>query len=146
MTIGPANNRILLVDDDDAVRTVIAEILGEAGYDVRQAAGPNEALCVPSAIAAPHFLITDVDLGAPMNGFDVAAEAHRRWPGVQVVLISGLPVGHTGQVLDPRDRYLQKPFAGARLLQAIEERVDTAVPGQFVPTAHVAHEQSLTFS
>jgi DNA-binding response OmpR family regulator len=129
-TIGVANMRILLVEDDYSVRTVIAEVLSDAGYDVREAAGPKEALCVPGAIEAPDVLVTDVDLGAPMNGFDIAVEAHRRWPTVQVILISGLPADHTGQTLDSRDRYLQKPFSGTRLLRAIGELVGTTMPAR----------------
>jgi DNA-binding response OmpR family regulator len=61
------------------------------------------------------ILITDIDLGSALNGFDVAAAARRRWPVVGIILISGLPDNHTGQVLDPRDRYLQQPFSGNEL-------------------------------
>jgi hypothetical protein len=53
-------------------------------------------------------VITDINLGATLNGYDAAAAAHDRWPSVHVVLISGLPVDHTRH-LYPRDRYLQKP-------------------------------------
>jgi hypothetical protein len=56
-----------------------------------------------------------------MNGFDVAIAAHNRWPLVGVILIRGLPADHTGQRLDQRDRYLQKPLIYTRLLRTIEE-------------------------
>jgi two-component SAPR family response regulator len=71
-------------------------------------------------------VITDVDLGSTLNGFDVAAVAHERWPSVHVVLISGLPADHTGQRLDPRDRYLQKPLSSKRLLRTINELAKAA--------------------
>ena len=68
---------------------------------------------------APSLMITDVDLGSNINGFDVAAIAHRRWPTVRIILISGQPPNHTGQALDPRDEFLQKPFSQGKLLQTV---------------------------
>jgi two-component SAPR family response regulator len=49
-----------------------------------------------------------------------------RWPSVRIILISGLPAGHTGQPFDPRDRYLQKPFTYTRLLRTIEKLAKAA--------------------
>jgi hypothetical protein len=46
-------------------------------------------------------------------GFDIADVAYRLWLAVSVLLISGMPDGHAGQIFDPRDQYLQKPFAAA---------------------------------
>jgi YesN/AraC family two-component response regulator len=71
-------------------------------------------------------VITDIDLSSLLNGFDVAAGAHLLWPTAQVILISGLPVNHTGRALGPRDHYLQKPFSCTHLLEAIADVVDKA--------------------
>lgn len=115
--------RILLVDDDELVRAVLAETLSDAGHDVIEAADPLEAFALPAVAGPPSVVITDINLGAALNGLDVAAVAHRKWPDVRVMLISGLPANHTGQEPDPRDSYLQKPFSGHRLLRAIKELV-----------------------
>jgi DNA-binding response OmpR family regulator len=80
-------------------------------------------LCLCDANDPPNILITDIDLGATLSGFDVAAVARRRWPMVGIILISGLPANHTGQALDPRDRYLQKPFYVSELLVMIDALV-----------------------
>jgi len=117
--------RILLVEDNELVRMVLGEVLSDAGHEVVEAAGPDEALSFPARNGAPELLITDVDLGAKLNGFDMAAHAHRCWPCVGVLLISGLPPNHTGQTLDPRDRYLQKPFSRTQLLHTVEELKST---------------------
>jgi two-component SAPR family response regulator len=66
-------------------------------------------------------VITDIDLGSTLNGFDVASSARQLWPDVQVILISGLLANHTAQTLDPRDCYIQKPFTGDHLLGTIEQ-------------------------
>jgi two-component system, response regulator PdtaR len=110
---------ILLVDDDDLVRTVLAEALSDAGYEVVDTGDPLEALGLPEGLGPPDVLITDIDLGSDLNGIDVASKARGLWPDVRIILISGLSADHTGQSRDPRDRYIQKPFSGARLLGEI---------------------------
>ena len=118
--------KILLVDDDDLVRAAIEDVLRDAGFEVVATGNPHEALGLPDAIGPPGVVITDIDLSSLLNGFDVAAGAHLLWPTAQVILISGLPVNHTGQALGPRDHYLQKPFSCTHLLGAIAEVVNKA--------------------
>ena len=109
------------MDDDELLRSMITEVLSDAGFEVTDVAGPEEALDFPAGADSPGVLITDIDLGSTLNGFDVAAAARRRWPGIRIILISGLPADRNGQKLDPRDTFLQKPFSGEHLLQAISE-------------------------
>jgi len=111
--------KILLLDDDALVRDAITELLCDAGFEVRDAADPKEALELFAGVEAPGLLITDIDLGSRLSGLDVAAIVHQRWPTVRIILISWQASSHTGQPLDPRDRFLQKPFSQGELLQAI---------------------------
>jgi two-component SAPR family response regulator len=113
--------RVLLVDDDELVRFTLTEMLSDAGHEVMETGDPHHALDPPEAFSPPDVLITDIDLRSGLNGFDVASNARRRWPEVRIILISGLPADHTGQSLDPRDRYLRKPLTGDRLLGTIEQ-------------------------
>jgi CheY-like chemotaxis protein len=113
--------KVLLVDDDELVRLVIAEILRDAGYEVIETGDPLDALGLPEALGLPDVLITDIDLHSKLNGFDVAADARRLWPEVRIILISGGTAGHKRQSLGPRDLYMQKPFSNERLLGAVEK-------------------------
>ena len=115
--------RILLVEDDELVRAVLAETLSEAGHDVTEASDPQEALSLLGVLGPSGVVISDIDLGAEQTGLDVAAAAHRMWPDVQVMLISGRPANQAGREPDLRDRFLQMPFSGPRLLRAVEELV-----------------------
>jgi CheY-like chemotaxis protein len=119
--------RILLVDDDEPARLVLADLLRDAGYEVVETANPREALGLLGCAGPPGLVITDIDLHSPLNGFDVAAVAHRQWSTVRVILISGLSADHTGQALDPRDRYLQKPFSQTVLIGAIKQLMNGAL-------------------
>jgi CheY-like chemotaxis protein len=118
--------KILLVEDDELVRVVLAEALSDGGHEVVEATGPQDALDLADDMGPPNIVITDIDLGSTMNGFDIATHAHRLWPLVHVILISGLPRDHTGQALDPRDRYIQKPLSAPMLFGAIEALADPA--------------------
>ena len=117
---------ILLVDDDEFVRAVLAEILNDAGHKVVETGDPVDALGLPEALGPPDVLITDIDLRSELNGFEVASYAHHLWPKVQIILISGLSPDHTGQSLDPRDRFIQKPLSSHRLLGAIAQLANEA--------------------
>ncbi len=118
--------KVMLVEDDELVRATLVDCLEDAGLQVAEFADPEKALSPPATVDPPDVVITDVDLGAKLNGFDVAAAAHDRWPSIHVLLISGLPADHTGQRLDARDRYLQKPLSGRRLLRTIDELAKAA--------------------
>ena len=113
---------ILLVEDDEPSRTAISTILEGVGYDVVATDDPHEALGSPDT---PAVLITDVDLGSTINGFDVAQNAHRLWPEVRVIVISALEENHS-EHLDTRDRYIEKPFSGRLLLRAVDEVANSA--------------------
>ena len=113
--------KVMLVEDDELVR----DSLEDAGLHVAEFSDPEKALS-PETADPPDVVITDVDLGSRLNGFDVAAAVHDRWPSVHVLLISGLPADHTGQRLDPRDRFLQKPLSSRRLLRTIDELAKAA--------------------
>jgi CheY-like chemotaxis protein len=117
---------VLLVDDDDLVRAVLADMLSDAGYEVMATGDPLDALGLPEAIGPPDVLITDIDLRSELNGFEVASYAHHLWPKVRIILISGRYGDHASQSLDPRDRYIQKPFSSDRLLGAIEQLANEA--------------------
>ena len=88
--------KVLLVDDDELVRTVLVEILDDAGHDVVDTGDPLDALGLPDALGPPDVLITDIDLRSDLNGFEVASYARHLWPKVRIILISGLPAHRYG--------------------------------------------------
>jgi DNA-binding response OmpR family regulator len=120
------STRIMVIDDDELLRAALVEWLWDAGFHVLDFADPRDALCSSDRANPPEVLITDIDLGTPQNGFQVAAIAHELWPAVLVIVISAMPSDEARRHLDPRDRYLRKPFSGAAMLHAIEQL--TSVP------------------
>jgi signal transduction histidine kinase/DNA-binding response OmpR family regulator len=83
----PTAARILLVDDEEAVRAVYEETLTEAGHQVEAVSSGEEAL---SMFEKGKFdlVITDLSMDG-LSGFDVSREVKKKDPAVPVVLLSG---------------------------------------------------------
>jgi CheY-like chemotaxis protein len=92
--------RILLVDDEPAVRAIVAELLELDGHTVAQAESGPGALALLSGDEVFDLVLADV--GMPrMNGWALAREIKVRFPGTRVGLVTGY--GETGPG-DPRER------------------------------------------
>jgi signal transduction histidine kinase/CheY-like chemotaxis protein len=111
---------ILLVEDEELVRTLACEILEGAGYDVLMAADSHEAVDLSAAHPGEiHLLLTDLVLPG-MSGVDLrrAIQAHR--PEIRTLLVSGYDNG----LLGPEEHalpFLQKPFDRSLLLERVNE-------------------------
>ncbi len=109
-----AQHSILVVEDEDVVRDVVATMLRESGYAVTEAAGPREGLELARETAF-HALLTDLVM-PEMSGVDLAAAVREERPDVRVLYMSGYPANNEVDA----SSLIQKPFAGAELLARLE--------------------------
>jgi len=108
----PVPARLLLVEDDAAVRQTTAAALEQAGYDVAVAACGEAALELLRDGPPPHLLIVDLGLGlGGMGGAQVVAEALRIVPSLPVLIATG--AGEQAVALGYP--VLAKPFRAADL-------------------------------
>ena len=110
-----APQSVLLVEDDDDVREATADLLAEMGHAVRAVASAHEALAVLDDTIT--IVLSDVDLGGPMNGAQLSREIAEQHRGVPCLLMSGLPydVLSTRFHLAEPALLLGKPFSRAQL-------------------------------
>jgi CheY-like chemotaxis protein len=123
--------RLLLVDDDEAVRGVIARILSRAGHEVTVASDAQEALRAVEEIGSRlELLITDVVMPG-MSGVELSRELRRRYPELKVLLFSGYPGRDSASVgAAERDvEYLAKPVAPRELLERIDHLLASTSSG-----------------
>jgi DNA-binding NtrC family response regulator len=122
--------RILVIDDQKDVRSVIAIVLRVNRYEVIEAANAAEGL---KAFEAAEFdaAIVDVFLEDAI-GFDVIAKMRARVPDLPVVAVSGMvSLDLAPQVAEcPNVACLKKPFRPNELIQAIAEAQAAARPSQ----------------
>jgi DNA-binding response OmpR family regulator len=101
---------VLLVEDEPEVAEVTCEALTEAGFHVTVAMD-DKAACQTLAREARSFaaMITDINLGAGVTGFDIARLARQLNRGIKVVYISGQGP-HLGQFSVSGALMVDKPF------------------------------------
>ena len=112
---------ILLVEDEKALRLVLSETLGEAGYTLISTSSPIEAVALARAHPGRiHVLLTDVIM-PEMNGRALAERIRSLRPDVTVLFMSGYTDDVLGAVLDPSVQFIQKPFFREVLLRRLRD-------------------------
>src|SRR5580698_6841146 len=81
---------LLLVEDDEAVLSIVEDALREGGFEPKVASNGSEAIeILASQTSVLRGLITDIDLGAGPDGWTVARRGRELIPTLPVVYMSG---------------------------------------------------------
>lgn len=126
----PGSATILLVEDEDLVRSFSTDALRDAGYTVIEAATGADALRSLRETPQIALIFTDVVLRGSINGRELAEEAERIRPGLPVLFTTGYTkdaIVHEGR-LDEGLNFIGKPFTPAALTAKIEELLDLHLP------------------
>ena len=118
--------RVLVVDDEEAVRTLLQRVLEDAGYDAITAAGGEEALGKMSML---DIGVVFLDIRMPgMSGIEVLGKLSVDWPDTCVIIATAVVDTHTAvkaMKMGAYD-YITKPFNRddvlLKLRRAIEKR------------------------
>ena len=129
--------RVLIVDDDQGLRTVLAAALGDEGFTVAQAGDGAAGLRAFESDGA-DLIILDI-LMPEMDGLEVCRRIRRK-SAVPIVLLSsrGDEVDRVTGLETGADDYVTKPFSTRELvarIRAVERRVAAAPPPRAVPGA-----------
>jgi PAS domain S-box-containing protein len=114
---------VLVVEDEDGVRSLITTLLARNGYTVLEASNGEDALDLCQHRSAPvHLLITDLVLPR-MNGRELSERVAERCSGIRTLFMSGYTDDATLKdgVLENRAAFLQKPFSMETLLHKVRE-------------------------
>ena len=124
-----AGHRVLLVDDDAAVRSMMTQGLERKGFEVVGADCVTEAL---RRIADETFdvLISDLHMPNPGDGFTVVSAMRHSQPSVLTMLVSGYPDVQSAMaaILLEADEIVVKPFEIGRFTELLQERVVNRKP------------------
>ncbi len=122
---GAPARRVLVIDDDDAIRQLVVDLLTDAGYRVEQARGGHDALD-RIRMAAPDLILLD-KLMAEGDG-TMFAEAYAKMPGGHAPIV-GLCAARDGEEWASAigaAAYVVKPFDIEHLLAVVAEHVAAA--------------------
>ncbi|ABS65090.1 PAS/PAC sensor hybrid histidine kinase [Parvibaculum lavamentivorans DS-1] len=121
---------ILVAEDDEAVRTVVVEMLNDLGYRVLTARDAASALTVLESGVPVDLLFTDVVMPGPLKSTDLARKARERLPSIGVLFTSGYTensIVHGGR-LDPGVDLLSKPYTREALARKLRQVLDGKEP------------------
>jgi DNA-binding NtrC family response regulator len=107
---------ILVVDDDDPVRVMLARLLRTQGYLVLHAANAADARAILEQ-QQPDLVITDIVMPGE-SGIELRRNIASRWPRLPVILISGYSAEGPAEFASrtPNTTFVQKPFAADQFL------------------------------
>ena len=121
----PRKETILVVEDNDAVRSFTSDTLRDFGFNVIEAVDASEALKILDRNRNVDLLFTDIGLPG-LNGRELAATVQRRYPKVRLLFTSGYaqmpsPTTSTSVMEIP---LLSKPFTRAQLYERISQSLE----------------------
>jgi CheY-like chemotaxis protein len=119
---------VLVVEDEDAVRSLICKVLRKHGYMVLEAAnGPAALRQLEDHQGSVDLVITDMVMPG-MSGTELAARIRCTWPELHFLYISGYTEDELVRrgVADGRVLLLEKPFSPGGLIRRIREAMECA--------------------
>jgi CheY-like chemotaxis protein len=120
------NETILVVEDEDSVRSMATRLLKKLGYEVIESASSQDAYFLCQNLEEPVDLVI-TDLIMPyMNGDEFAEKLRTIWPAVKVLYMSGYAPGVLANqtAIRPDVPYLQKPFRLVTMGTKVRELLD----------------------
>ena len=122
---GTGRPRILVVEDDSAVRGACGETLRELGYEVLEAPDAMEAFRLIADHGGIDLLLTDLGLPGGVSGRALAAAARNVDPAMRVLFITGYASGDLNE--RSGDALLAKPFSPTQLARQVRRMLGTEV-------------------
>jgi DNA-binding response OmpR family regulator len=120
---------ILVVEDDQLLQGLIEESLTDAGFaTVLASSGENAVELLLASEGKYRALVTDINLGSGIDGWDVARHAREIDHDFPVVYMSGKDAGDWASKGVPNSIMLVKPFAPAQLITAVSQLLNMGTP------------------
>ncbi|MET4482801.1 response regulator [Bradyrhizobium sp. F1.13.3] len=124
---------VLVVEDDEAVQALVADMLNEGGVEPATARTGEEAFTLLKGRQTRYSaLITDINLLGRFNGWEVARAAREVDPNFPVVYMTGAGADEWAILGVPNSVLLRKPFAPAQIVTAVSQLLNvgsTQPPG-----------------
>jgi CheY-like chemotaxis protein len=121
------HRNVLIVEDDLLVRMAGVDVLEAAGFRVIDATSADEAIAILESVDEVELLFTDVDMPGSMNGLELAALVHERWPNVRLLITSGHHEMTDAQLPDD-GRFVPKPYSSITIVNQIADLLGDEAP------------------
>jgi CheY-like chemotaxis protein len=118
----PRKASILLVEDQEEIRLLLAQSLEECGHEVATSCTAREAIEMLGQSARVDVLVTDITLPGGMTGLDLVRQVRTQIPDLKILTISGNVTEEAIRATGlERVAFLAKPFRPSDLTRAVAE-------------------------
>jgi CheY-like chemotaxis protein len=111
---------ILVVEDETLIRWGAVKMAEEAGYEVLDAAGADEAIQILESRNDISLIFTDIHMPGSMDGLNLARAVRNRWPPIKIIVTSGREIP-TKSDLPAGALFLPKPYSEVSIGTALRE-------------------------
>jgi len=120
---------ILVVEDDQLIRTVVEETLDGGGFQPAIAASGEEAVTLLKNHKGKYrALVTDINLLGRIDGWEIAKRAREIDPAFPIIYMTGAAAEQYASHGVPNSILLTKPFAPAQLVTAVSNLLNESSP------------------
>lgn len=113
---------VLVVEDDHLIQSIVEEALADAGYQIAIAPSAEQAMDLLLASEKNiRALVTDINLGHALSGWEIAQHAREINPDLPVVYMTGDSADEWASRGVPQSILVAKPFAPAQLVTAVSQ-------------------------
>jgi DNA-binding response OmpR family regulator len=120
---------ILVLEDDEAVQSIVEEMLSEGGFEADMVASGEDAVSLLNKNKGKYrALLTDIKVRGKMDGWEVAQHAREIEPDFPIVYMSGDSAADWTSKGVPNSIMLAKPFAPAQLVTAVATLLNNSTP------------------
>ena len=120
---------ILVIEDDQAIQTIVDEALTEGGFEPAIAASGEEAVTLlKGGLTKYRALVTDINLRGRMDCWEVAKRAREIDPEFPIIYMTGASADEYASRGVPNSILLTKPFAPAQLVTAVSQLLNSGTP------------------
>ena len=111
---------IVLVVEDDPLQMIMAgDIVEDAGFEALFANTADKAVTLLESRDDIGIVFTDVNMPRSMDGLQLAAIVHERWPPIGILVVSG-DTPREATALPQRSHFLNKPYAPDRVIRGLK--------------------------
>lgn len=83
------SNKVLVVEDETVIRLSAVALVEDLGFEVFEAENADEAIAILEANPGIRVVFTDIQMAGSMDGLQLVAYAHDRWPPLKFIIVSG---------------------------------------------------------
>lgn len=118
MIVSVSSPVVLIVEDEAMIRMGATALVEGLGFEFFEASSADEAISLLEQHPQITMVFTDIQMAGSMGGLELAAYAHRRWPPLKFIIVSGNPVA-TAMDIPEGARFFPKPYDAATIGEAI---------------------------